>query len=43
MYGSIIVTLTYDQDHAYFRVKDTGVGIPVSGLFLFPDLHRSKF
>lgn len=29
--GSIVVSLTYDSDFAYFRVKDTGVGIPETG------------
>lgn len=34
MRGSLHVMLKYDNDYAYFHVKDTGVGIPQSGTVL---------
>ncbi|KAI5119585.1 hypothetical protein M0805_006470 [Coniferiporia weirii] len=39
--GSIQVMLEYDDDHAYFHVKDTGVGIPESDINkVFDRFHR---
>lgn len=30
--GSISVSLEFDREHAHFRVRDTGVGIPEEGI-----------
>ena len=34
MSGSIRIVLEYDNDNAFFHVKDTGVGIPQAGEFI---------
>lgn len=33
MKGAIRVSVDYDRDNAYLHVKDTGVGIPESGMW----------
>ncbi|THH05145.1 hypothetical protein EW145_g5011 [Phellinidium pouzarii] len=41
MRGSLHVMLKYDNDYAYFHVKDTGVGIPQSDINkVFDRFHR---